>query len=89
MEKDAGRCGVASVRVPGASKNDETGREVRQARKEHCIPVSYHLKDDDHFRTAWLLPALQTGLIEMTIPDKQRYRLKPAGSEYLRRIQEA
>ena len=63
---------MASVRVPGASKNDETGREVRKARKEHGIPVSYHLKDDDHFRTAWLLPALQAGLIEITIPDKQR-----------------
>ena len=49
------------------------------------------LKDDEHFRKSYLLPALQAGLIEMTIPDKprsskQRYRLTPAGSEYLKRI---
>ncbi|MCO6435261.1 Fic family protein [Nitrosomonas nitrosa] len=28
------------------------------------------LKDDEHFRKAYLLPALDAGLIEMTIPDK-------------------
>jgi len=38
------------------------------------------LKDDEHFRTAYLQPALDAGLIEMTIPDKprssrQQYRL--------------
>ena len=38
------------------------------------------LRNDKHFRKAYLLPALQAGLIEMTIPDKprsrnQRYRL--------------
>ena len=41
------------------------------------------LKDDDHFRKAYLQPALDAGLIEMTVPDKprssrQKYRL-PAG----------
>ncbi len=40
----------------------------------------------EHFRKAYLLPALETGLIEMTQPDKpnsrsQRYRLTPAGKE--------
>ena len=30
------------------------------------------LKDDEHFRKAYLLPALDAGLIEMTIPDKGR-----------------
>ena len=40
----------------------------------------------EHFRKAYLLPALETGLIEMTQPDKpnsrsQRYRLTPAGRE--------
>jgi Fic family protein len=42
------------------------------------------LADRKHFRTAYLLPALDVGLIEMTIPDKprssaQRYRLSPTG----------
>ena len=51
------------------------------------------LKNDEHFRKAYLLPALQAGLIEMTIPDKprsrnQRYRLTPAGREFLRQTEE-
>jgi hypothetical protein len=42
------------------------------------------LKDDEHFRKAYLLPALEAGLIEMTIPDKprssrQKYRLTDQG----------
>ena len=51
------------------------------------------LKHEDHFRKAYLSPALQAGLIEMTIPDKprsrnQRYRLTPAGREFLRQSEE-
>ena len=51
------------------------------------------LKHEDHFRKAYLSPALQAGLIEMTIPDKprssnQRYRLTPAGREFLRQTEE-
>ena len=51
------------------------------------------LKHEDHFRKAYLSPALQAGLIEMTIPDKprsrnQRYRLTPAGREFLRKTEE-
>ena len=30
------------------------------------------LKDGEHFRKTYLLPALRAGLIEMTIPDKPR-----------------
>ena len=42
------------------------------------------LGDRKHFRSAYLLPALDAGLVEMTIPDKptssaQRYRLTPMG----------
>lgn len=42
------------------------------------------LKHDEHFRKAYLQPALEAGLIEMTIPDKprsrnQKYRLTPRG----------
>jgi ATP-dependent DNA helicase RecG len=42
------------------------------------------LKDDEHFRKAYLLPAIKEGVIEMTLPDKprssrQRYRLSQKG----------
>lgn len=32
------------------------------------------LKDDKHFRQLYLIPAIEQGLIEMTIPDKPRSR---------------
>ncbi len=46
------------------------------------------LKDDEHFRKTYLLPAPRAGLIEMTIPDKprsskQKYRLTPRGRSQL------
>jgi Fic family protein len=46
------------------------------------------LKDDEHFRKAYLLPALEAGLIEMTIPDKprsskQKYRLTAKGRQVM------
>jgi len=42
------------------------------------------LADREYFRTKYLRPAIDPGLIEMTIPDrpksnKQRYRLTEAG----------
>ncbi len=42
------------------------------------------LKGADHFRNAYLLPAIEAGLIEMTLPDKpqsrlQKYRLTASG----------
>jgi Fic family protein len=48
------------------------------------------LKDDEHFRKAYLLPALEVGLIEMTIPDKprsskQKYRLTEKGRQVVAR----
>ena len=59
----------------------------------HQIQESLGLRHEDHFRKAYLLPALQAGLIEMTVPDKprsrnQRYRLTPEGREFLRQTQE-
>ena len=47
------------------------------------------LKNDEHFRKAYLNPALEQGLIEMTIPDKprssrQRYRMTEKGKAFLK-----
>lgn len=60
-----------------------TGEMTRQQLKE-----GLGLKDDEHFRKAYLLPALDVGLIEMTIPDKprsskQKYRLTDKGCKRL------
>ena len=76
---------------------EQIGPEVRLLRMmlgemtRQQIQEALGLKHRDHFSEAYLLPALQVGLIEMTIPDKprsnrQHYRLTPAGSEYLKRI---
>lgn len=60
-----------------------TGEMTRQQLKE-----ALGLKDDEHFRKAYLLPALDVGLIEMTIPDKprsskQKYRLTDKGRQLM------
>ena len=46
------------------------------------------LRDDEHFRRTYLIPALEAGLIEMTIPEKprssrQKYRLTAKGRQVL------
>jgi ATP-dependent DNA helicase RecG len=48
------------------------------------IQAALGLKHEDHFRAAYLVPALEAGLIERTIPDKpnsrlQKYRLTAKG----------
>ena len=58
------------------------GKMTRQQLKE-----ALGLKDDEHFRKAYLLPALEAGLVDMTIPDKPRqqqaeipaHRQRPSG----------
>ncbi|MBI5593963.1 MAG: hypothetical protein HY881_26235 [Deltaproteobacteria bacterium] len=57
-----------------------------KSRKE--LMAELGLKHQDHFREAYLLPALETGVIEQTIPDKptsrlQKYRLTGKGRELL------
>jgi len=52
------------------------------------IQEALGLKHREHFRKTYLVPALEAGLIEMTIPDKpqssdQRYRLTEAGQLWL------
>jgi len=52
------------------------------SRKE--LQETLELKDAEHFRKAYLLPAINAGLVEMTLPDKpksrlQKYRLTETG----------
>jgi ATP-dependent DNA helicase RecG len=62
-------------RVLVVLKGEMTRKELQQ---------KLELKNDEHFRKAYLLPTLAAGCIAMTIPDKpnsskQRYRLTPLG----------
>jgi len=54
--------------------------EVPRQRLQEALDLG----NRDHFRKAYLLPALEAGLVEMTVPDKpnsrsQCYRLTAAG----------
>jgi len=59
------------------------GEMTRQLLRE-----ALRLRDDEHFRRAYLIPALEAGLIEMTIPAKprssrQKYRLTARGRQLM------
>ncbi|HEV8240388.1 MAG TPA: DUF4062 domain-containing protein [Thermoanaerobaculia bacterium] len=63
------------LRLALALTGEMTRRELQEA---------LHLQHDEHFRLAYLAPALDAGLVEMTIPDKptsrlQKYRLTAKG----------
>lgn len=53
-----------------------------------ALQVALGLADWEHFRKVYLAPALELGLLEMTLPDKpnsrnQRYRLTALGQRWL------
>ena len=55
------------------------------------IQAALSLKHEDYFREAYLIPALNFGVIEMTIPDKptsskQKYRLTDKGKAMLKNL---
>jgi ATP-dependent DNA helicase RecG len=59
---------------------------IPKSRKE--LMAGLGLKHEDHFREVYLLPAMETGIIEQTIPDKptsrlQKYRLTGKGHKLL------
>lgn len=61
--------------------------EEPKSRKE--LQQLLGLKDEEHFRKAYLIPALENGYIERTIPDKpqsrlQKYRLTAKGKAVLK-----
>jgi predicted HTH transcriptional regulator len=86
--------GTVTGEVTGVVTGEVTGEVARlilvmngeMGRRE--IQAVLGLKHEDYFREAYLTPALQAGLIEMTVPDKptsrlQKYRLTARGREWL------
>jgi ATP-dependent DNA helicase RecG len=65
-----------------------TGETTREA-----LQAAAGVKDREYFRKTYLKELLDAGVLELTIPDRprssrQRYRLTPAGAEYLKTMQE-
>jgi ATP-dependent DNA helicase RecG len=73
----------------------EATPEVARLRRVGGEPLSRQelqdqlgLRDDEHFRKTYLLPALAAGVIEMTAPDRptsrlQKYRITAKGRTWL------
>jgi ATP-dependent DNA helicase RecG len=69
----------------------EVGRLLpfcRVPKSRRQLMVDLGLKHEDYFRAAYLTPALEAALIEMTIPDKpksrlQKYRLTALGEQWV------
>ena len=62
--------------------------KVRGEMSRPDLQAAMGLKNADHFRRAYLTPAMTAGLLEMTAPDsprstKQRYRLTAKGQQWL------
>jgi hypothetical protein len=61
---------------------------VKGEMNRQALQDAMGLKDAEHFRKSYLLPALEVGVIEMTIPDKpgsskQQYRRSAIGKQML------
>ena len=84
--------------VPTVGEGEVTGevtgeverllRAVDDEMSRQQIQAALGLKGEEHFRTAYLKPALAMKVIEMTLPDvprssKQRYRLTALGQRWL------
>jgi hypothetical protein len=91
------RVGAARGRTPEVTPEvaPEVAPEVRLVRALHGemtreqLRDALGLRDDKHFRQAFLFPAIEARLVEMTIPDKprsskQRYRRTAKGAAVAR-----
>ena len=63
---------------------------ISKEKTKHELKKLLGLKNDEHFRKAYLVPAIKNELIEMTIPSKptsskQKYRLTEKGKRHLGR----
>ncbi len=82
------RVPVSGVASPAGEVTGEVARLlatlVGDARTRKSLQVGLGLRHEDHFRKAYLVPAIEGGFVEMTVPDKpnsrlQKYRLTAAG----------
>jgi ATP-dependent DNA helicase RecG len=70
----------------------EIGAFLRVVQGEMARPAlqaAMGLKSDEHFRKAYLVPAIAKGFLEMTLPDtprstRQRYRLTEKGRRWVK-----
>ncbi|MBI3273378.1 MAG: DUF4062 domain-containing protein [Planctomycetes bacterium] len=77
---------VAPQVTTGVAPEVRLARLVSGEMTRQQLQKALRLKDAKHFREAYLQPALDAGLIEMTIPDKpqskqQKFRLAAAGPQ--------
>jgi ATP-dependent DNA helicase RecG len=77
---------TAQVTAQVATLVEHLDGELTRSELQEAVGLTHR----EHFRKAYLLPALEAGLVEMTQPDKpnsrsQRYRLTAAGREFRRK----
>jgi ATP-dependent DNA helicase RecG len=87
---------AATPEVAGEVTGEVTGEvalltALKGELDRRALQAALGLKHEEHFRKAYLLPALQAGLIEMTLPgkprsSKQRYRITPRGRNVLKKL---
>lgn len=84
-------------KATGEVAGEVTGEVIRLLKiihgemKRSEMQAELGLKHEDHFREAYLQPAIAQGLIEMTIPGKprsrlQKYRLTAKGQAFVLRL---
>lgn len=81
--------GTGEVAGEVAGEVERLLRAVIGEMSRQQIQSALGLKGEEHFRKAYLKPALATQMIEMTLPDKpnsrlQRYRLTAIGRRWLK-----
>ena len=84
IRRPAGVGAAAPEVTPEVTPEVRLALVVQGAMSRRELQQILNLRDDEHFRVAYLLPALDAGLIKMTLPDKptsrlQKYRLTARG----------
>ncbi|WP_276672670.1 Fic family protein [Chlorobium limicola] len=94
VETSYGRLGVTvTFHAPEVAEEVVRMLQVIEGEmKRSEIQERLGLKHEEHFRKSYLLPALELGVIEMTIPDKptsrlQKYRLTKKGLHLMAAMQ--